>query len=70
MQLGLEFFVPNPAARLPTVTTIKVPPGVDWLKVNGETPPLSCLQTLNPTPSLSAPLPLHLRSTLSPAPFS
>lgn len=33
--LGLELFVEDPAARLPTVTTIKVPAGVDWTAVSG-----------------------------------
>merc|ERR1711997_159799 len=28
--MGLELFVQNPDARLPTVTTIKVPEGIDW----------------------------------------
>jgi len=28
--MGLELFVENPEARLPTVTTIKVPEGIDW----------------------------------------
>lgn len=32
-QLGLEFFVADPAKRLPTVTTIKVPEGVQWKAV-------------------------------------
>ncbi|GAQ81592.1 Aminotransferase class V [Klebsormidium nitens] len=32
-QLGLELFVEDPAARLPTVTTIKVPKGVNWADV-------------------------------------
>ncbi|ELU05539.1 hypothetical protein CAPTEDRAFT_164164 [Capitella teleta] len=32
-QLGLELFVKNPECRLPTVTGIVVPPGVDWKKV-------------------------------------
>jgi hypothetical protein len=31
--MGLELFVSLPAARLPTVTTIKVPEGVDWKAV-------------------------------------
>ncbi len=31
--LGLELFVSDPSARLPTVTTIKVPQGVDWKAV-------------------------------------
>jgi alanine-glyoxylate transaminase/serine-glyoxylate transaminase/serine-pyruvate transaminase len=33
-QLGLQLFVTNPAARLPTVNTIKVPEGVDWKAVS------------------------------------
>merc|ERR1711971_743303 len=33
--LGLELFVANPAARLPTVTTIKVPEGINWQAVAG-----------------------------------
>lgn len=32
-ELGLELFVGRRVDRLPTVTTVKVPPGVDWLKV-------------------------------------
>ena len=28
-ELGLEMFVPDPKARLPTVNTIKIPQGVD-----------------------------------------
>ncbi|CAI5952937.1 unnamed protein product [Closterium sp. NIES-65] len=32
-QLGLELFVKDPAIRLPTVTTIKVPEGVQWAHV-------------------------------------
>ena len=31
--LGLDFFVPEAAHRLPTVTTIKVPEGIDWKAV-------------------------------------
>ena len=34
-KLGLEFYVGNPSHRLPTVTTIKVPEGVDWKSVVG-----------------------------------
>ena len=34
-KLGLEFFVSDPKARLPTVTTIKVPVGIDWKAVTG-----------------------------------
>merc|ERR1719336_1777746 len=34
--LGLELFVPEAAARLPTVTTIKVPEGVNWQAVAGQ----------------------------------
>ena len=33
--LGLELFVEDPAQRLPTVTTIKVPDGLDWKAVIG-----------------------------------
>ena len=33
--LGLELFVSDPASRLPTVTTIKVPEGVNWQAVAG-----------------------------------
>jgi aspartate aminotransferase-like enzyme len=33
--LGLELFVANPAWRLPTVTTVKVPEGVVWSDVTG-----------------------------------
>lgn len=32
-EMGLELFVRQPEARLPTVTTIKVPEGVDWKAV-------------------------------------
>jgi len=32
-EMGLEMFVEDPAARLPTVNTIKVPEGVDWKAV-------------------------------------
>ncbi|XP_025833192.1 serine--pyruvate aminotransferase, mitochondrial-like [Agrilus planipennis] len=32
-RLGLEFFVGDPEARLPTVTSIKIPEGVDWKKI-------------------------------------
>lgn len=32
-ELGLEMFVPDESARLPTVNTIKVPAGVDWKAV-------------------------------------
>jgi len=31
--LGLELFVEQPNLRLPCLTTVKVPPGVDWLAV-------------------------------------
>lgn len=31
--MGLELFVEQTEARLPTVTTIKVPEGVDWKAV-------------------------------------
>jgi len=34
-KMGLELFVPTPCARAPTVTTIKVPQGVDWKGVIG-----------------------------------
>jgi len=33
--LGLELFVSDPGSRLPTVTTIKVPDGIDWAAVAG-----------------------------------
>ena len=33
--LGLELFVQDPNYRLPTVTTIKVPEGVNWQAVAG-----------------------------------
>jgi len=33
--LGLDMFVPDSKARLPTVNTIKVPQGVDWAAVSG-----------------------------------
>lgn len=32
--LGFDFFVSNVADRLPTVTTIKVPPTFDWKDFN------------------------------------
>ncbi len=32
-EMGLELFVADAASRLPTVTTIKVPEGVDWKAV-------------------------------------
>jgi len=32
-KMGLELFVPVPGARTPTVTTVKVPEGVDWKAV-------------------------------------
>lgn len=31
--MGLELFVEDPEARLPTVTTIKVPENIDWKAV-------------------------------------
>lgn len=31
--IGLEMFVPEPANRMSTVNTVKVPRGVDWKKV-------------------------------------
>ena len=34
-KLGLELFVSDPSSRLPTVTTIKVPDGIDWAAVAG-----------------------------------
>merc|ERR1711997_676214 len=34
-EMGLEMFVPDPKARLPTVNTIKVPKGVDWAAISG-----------------------------------
>ena len=34
--LGLELFVPNPEDRLPTVTSVLVPAGVDDLRVRGQ----------------------------------
>jgi len=34
-KLGLEFYVADSGHRLPTVTTIKVPPGIDWRAVTG-----------------------------------
>jgi len=33
--LGMEFYVSNPSHRLPTVTTVKVPTGIDWKAVVG-----------------------------------
>lgn len=35
-ELGLELFVENEDDRLPCVTTIKVPGGVEWAKVTGK----------------------------------
>ena len=32
-KIGLECFIEAPGARTPTVTTIKVPKGVDWKAV-------------------------------------
>ena len=34
-KMGLELYCPNPNDRLPTVTTIKIPDGFHWAKVNG-----------------------------------
>ncbi|CAI5989290.1 unnamed protein product [Closterium sp. NIES-64] len=34
-ELGLELFVEDHGSRLPTVTTVKVPEGVEWTKVTG-----------------------------------
>jgi alanine-glyoxylate transaminase/serine-glyoxylate transaminase/serine-pyruvate transaminase len=34
-ELGLEMFVPDPKARLPTVNTIKIPEGIDFMAVCG-----------------------------------
>ena len=34
-KMGLELYCPNPNDRLPTVTTIKIPDGFQWAKVNG-----------------------------------
>ena len=34
-KMGLELYCPNPSDRLPTVTTIKIPDGFPWAKVNG-----------------------------------
>jgi alanine-glyoxylate transaminase/serine-glyoxylate transaminase/serine-pyruvate transaminase len=34
--MGLEFFVPNPADRLITVTAVRVPEGIEDLKVRGQ----------------------------------
>ncbi|GJP40793.1 hypothetical protein CLOM_g470 [Closterium sp. NIES-68] len=34
-ELGLELYVEDHASRLPTVTTVKVPEGVEWAKVTG-----------------------------------
>lgn len=31
--MGLELFVSVPSSRTPTVTTVKVPEGVDWKAV-------------------------------------
>lgn len=33
--MGLELFVPAEADRLPTITTVRVPDGVDWKAVTG-----------------------------------
>jgi aspartate aminotransferase-like enzyme len=32
-EMGLELFVPTPSARCATLTTIKVPKGLDWKAV-------------------------------------
>lgn len=32
-ELGMELLVKDESSRLPNVTTIKVPAGVDWTKV-------------------------------------
>lgn len=32
-KLGLELYVSNPKARLPTITSIKLPSNCDWKKV-------------------------------------
>jgi len=34
-KMGLELYCSNPNDRLPTVTTIKIPDGFPWAKVNG-----------------------------------
>jgi len=34
-EMGLEMFVPDPKARLPTVNTIKIPDGINWQAVTG-----------------------------------
>lgn len=34
--MGLELFVANPKHRLPCLTTVKVPKGVDWKEVQGQ----------------------------------
>ena len=34
-RMGLKLFVKDPAARLPTVTTVEVPPGITWTDVTG-----------------------------------
>jgi alanine-glyoxylate transaminase/serine-glyoxylate transaminase/serine-pyruvate transaminase len=33
-KLGLEFYVENPVYRCPTVTSVKVPAGVNWMEVS------------------------------------
>lgn len=33
-EMGLEMFVPNPANRLPTVNSVKLPAGVDGMKIS------------------------------------
>lgn len=32
--MGLELFVKRVSDRLPTVTAVKVPPGVDWRAIS------------------------------------
>lgn len=33
IKLGLELYVTSPAARLPTITSVKIPAKCDWKKV-------------------------------------
>lgn len=32
-ELGLEMYVRSPASRLPTITSIRLPRGIDWKKI-------------------------------------
>lgn len=32
-EMGLELYVKNPAYRLPTITSVKIPKEIDWKKI-------------------------------------